>query len=76
MDKNTKNKMENPTFVDEENIPLINQVEDYDNYPDTTSSRVGETSFTVPDASEATSTLKSFYCTGTLTWQAIQALQT
>ena len=52
--------MENPTFADEENIPLINQYEDYDNYsrPDTTPSRVDETSFTVPDASEATSTLQ------------------
>ena len=35
--------MENPTFVDEQNIPLINQVEDYGNYPDTTLSRVDET---------------------------------
>ena len=52
--------MENPTFVDEEDIPLINQDEDYDNYstPDTTPSRVDETSFTVPGASEATSTLR------------------
>ena len=49
--------MENPTFVDKENIPLINQDEYYDNYtPETTPSRVDETSFTVPDASEATST--------------------
>ena len=39
---------------------MINQDEDYDNYstPDTTPSRVDETSFTVPDASEATSTLR------------------
>ena len=51
--------MENPTFVDKENIPLINQDKHYDNYtPDTTPSRVDETSFTVPDASEATSTLR------------------
>ena len=61
MDKNTKNKMENPTFLDEENIPLINQDEDYDNYSTlgTTPSRVDEASFTVPDASEATLTLRS-----------------
>ena len=51
--------MENSTFVDEENITLINQDEDYDNYstPDMTPSRVDETSFTVPDASKATSNL-------------------
>ena len=38
--------MENLTFVDEENIPLIIQDADYDNYstPDTTPSRVDETS--------------------------------
>ena len=38
--------MENLTFADEENIPLIIQDEDYDNYstPDTTPSRVDETS--------------------------------
>ena len=58
MDKNTKMKMENPTFVDEENIPLINQDKDYDDYPDTTPSRVDETSFTVLDASDTTSTLR------------------
>ena len=50
--------MENP-FVDEENIPLI-QDEDYDNYstPNTTLGRVDETSFAVPDTTEATSTLR------------------
>ena len=49
-------KMENP-FVDEENIPLI-QDEDYDNHstPDMTQSRVDETSFMVPDTTEAIST--------------------
>ena len=48
--------MENPTFVNEEYIPLINQDEDYDNCstPDMTPSRVDETS----DASETTSTLR------------------
>ena len=58
MDKNTKKKMENPTFVDEENIPLINQDEDYDDYADRTPSRVDETSFTVLDVSDTTSTLR------------------
>ena len=49
--------MDNSTFVDEENIPLVHQDDDYDDYrmPDT--SRVDETSFTVPDTTEATSTL-------------------
>ena len=53
----TKNKMDNPTFVDEEDIPLINKDDDCDDYtPDT--SRVNETLFTVPDTAEATSTLR------------------
>ena len=51
--------MENP-FVDEENIPLIHD-EDYDNYstPDMRPSRVDETSFMVPDTTEAISTFCS-----------------
>ena len=51
--------MYNPTFIDEEDIPIVHQDEEYDDYstPDTTPSRVDETSFTVPDDSEATSTL-------------------
>ena len=53
----TKNKSDNPRFVDKETIPLV-QEEDYDDYniPDT--SRVDETSFTEPDATQATSTLQ------------------
>ena len=52
----TKNKMDNPRLVDEETIPLV-QDESYDyNTPDT--SRVDETPFTKPDATEATSTLQ------------------
>ena len=50
--------MKNPTFVDEEDIPLINQVEDYDDYTTPDTSTVDETSFTVPDTAEATSTLR------------------
>ena len=50
-----KNKMDNPRFVDEETIPLL-QDEDNCKTPDTSS--VGETSFTEPDANEATSTLR------------------
>ena len=53
----TKNESDNPRFVDKETIPLV-QEEDYDDYniPDT--SRVDETSFTEPDATQATSALQ------------------
>ena len=53
----TKNKSDNSRFVDKETIPLV-QEEDYDDYniPDT--SRVDETSFMEPDATQATSTLQ------------------
>ena len=57
----TKNKMENPTFVEEENIPMVHQdnEEDYDERYDTPdTSRVDETSFIEPDTTEATSTLR------------------
>ena len=50
--------MENIAF-DEEDIPLINQDEDYDDYrtPDTTTIDA-EISFTAPATTEATSTLR------------------
>ena len=52
--------MDNPTFVDEEDTPLVHQDDDdYGDYyrtPDT--GRIDETSFTVPDATEARSTLR------------------
>ena len=53
----TKNKMDNRRFVDEETIPLV-QDKDYDdcNTPDT--SRVDKTSFTETDTTEASSTLQ------------------
>ena len=54
----TKNKMENTTIVDEEDVALINQDEDYDDYKTPDTSRVGETSFIEPDTIEATSTLR------------------
>ena len=38
----TKNKMDNPTFVDEETIPLV-QDEDYDDYSTPNTSRIDET---------------------------------
>ena len=50
--------MDNPTFVDEEDIPMIHQDDDYDDYNTPDTSRIDETSFTVPDATEATSTLR------------------
>ena len=49
--------MENPVFVDEENIPLV-QDEDYGDYRTPDTSRIDETSFTVPDTEEATSALR------------------
>ena len=54
----TKNKMDNPVFVDEETIPMVHQDEDYDDYNTPNTSRIDETSFTEPDTTEATSTLQ------------------
>ena len=53
----TKNKIDNPRFVDEETIPLV-QNEDYDDYNTPDTSRVDETSFTEPDTIKATSILQ------------------
>ena len=54
-----KNKMDDPTFVDEEDIPMVHQDEqEYDDYNTPNTSRIDETSFTVPDTTEATSTLR------------------
>ena len=51
--------MDNPRFIDEKDIPLIHQDEDdYDDYNTPNKSRVGETSFTVPNTTDATSTLR------------------
>ena len=52
--------MDNPTFGDEENIPLVHQdEEDYDDYRTSDTSRIDETSFIEPtDATEATPTLR------------------
>ena len=49
--------MDNPRFADEETIPLV-QDEDYDDYNTPNTSRVDESSFTEPDATETTSTLQ------------------
>ena len=53
----TKSKMDNPRFFDEETIPLV-QDKDYDDCKTPDISRVDETSFTEPDITEATSTLQ------------------
>ena len=51
--------MENPTFIDEEDIPVVHQdEEDYDDYRTPDTSRMDETLFTVPDTTEAASTLR------------------
>ena len=51
--------MDNPTFIDEENIPLVHQNEDYGDYRTPNTSRIDETLFTVPNTQEeATSTLR------------------
>ena len=50
--------MDNPRFTDEEDIPLVRQDQDYDNYKTPDTSRIDETLFTVPDTIEATSTLQ------------------
>ena len=49
--------MGNPVFVNEEDIPVVHQDKDYDEYMTPDTSRVDETSFIEPDATEATSTL-------------------
>ena len=53
-----KNKTDNPVFVNEGDIPMVHQDEDYDDYNIPNTSRIDKTSFTVPDATEATSTLR------------------
>ena len=49
--------MDNPRFIDEEDIPQV-QDEDYDDYKASNTSRIDETSFIEPDTTEATSTLQ------------------
>ena len=50
--------MDNPGFINVEEIPLV-QDEDYDDYNTPNTSRVDKTSFTEPDTIEATSILQS-----------------
>ena len=50
--------MDNLAFLDEENIPMVHDEEDYDERYDTpNASRVDETSF-IEDTTELTSTLR------------------
>ena len=51
------NKMDNPMFVDEEDIPMVHQDEDCDDYRTPDISRVDETLLIVPDATKAASAL-------------------
>ena len=53
----TKNKTDDPRFVDDETVPLV-QGEDFDDYSTPDTSRVYETSSTDPDVKEAASTLQ------------------
>ena len=51
--------MDNPVFVNEEDIPMVHQdEEDYDDYRTPNTSRMDETSFTASDTTEATSNLR------------------
>ena len=50
--------MDNLVFVDEETTPLVHQDDNYDDYNTPNTIRIDETSFTVPDTTEATSTIQ------------------
>ena len=51
--------MDNPVFVNEEDIPMAHQEDDdYDDYNTPNTSRMDGTSFIESDAAEATSTLR------------------
>ena len=51
--------MHNPVFVNQEDIPMVYQDNDYADYDTpTNTSRIDETSFTVPDTTEPTSIMR------------------
>ena len=51
--------MDNPRFVDDENIPLVHDEDiDYDDYNTPNTSRVDKTSFTMPGSTEKETTLR------------------
>ena len=58
MEDGHKNKMDNPVFVNEEDISMVHEDDDYGDHNTPNTSRVDETSFAVPDTTEATSTLR------------------
>ena len=45
--------MDNQAFVDEGDIPMVNQDKDYEDYRTPDTSRIGKASFTVPDTTGA-----------------------
>ena len=49
--------MDDPVFVDKEDIPMVHRDKNYDDYNTPNTSRIDETLFTEPDTIEATSTL-------------------
>ena len=54
----TKNKMDNPRFIHEGNIPMVHKDDDSDDYNTPKASRIDETSFMEPATTEARSTLR------------------
>ena len=56
MDKNLPKQMDNPRFVDDENIPLVHDKDIDYNTPNT--SKIYETSFTMPGLKDKKSTLR------------------
>ena len=50
--------MDNPTFANKEDIPMVHQDDYYDDCNTQNTRRVNETSFTVLDPTEATSTIR------------------
>ena len=49
--------MDNPVFVKKEDIPMVHEDDDYDDYNTPNASKMDETSFIVPATTEATSIL-------------------
>ena len=49
--------MDNPRFIDEEDIPMVHQDNDYNDYNTPNTSRIDKTSFRVSNATKATLTL-------------------
>ena len=50
--------MVNPRIIDEEDIPMVHEDDDYNDYNTPNTSRIDGTSFTEPDTTKATSTLQ------------------